>query len=119
MEVVMFVAYGDGQSIVVVDYEALVKAYGLYKKGFVSRAGNILSEARAGVFYAPGEMPPEVWVEEEGFDNLPFFPGRAVLVLGSGLSEEEEKEVMPVGVATWKLHPLILVDQELLGLKAC
>jgi hypothetical protein len=113
-----FVALGDGQAIVVVEHEALAKAYGLYKKGLISRAGNLLSEARAGVFYAPGEMPPKVWVEEDGgFDNLPFFEGRAVLVLGSGfLSEEEEKEVMPVGVATWKLHPLILVDQEVLGL---
>jgi hypothetical protein len=114
-----FVAYGEGEMIVVVEYEALVKAYGLYKKGMISRAGNLLSEARAGVFYAPAEMPSNVWIEEDGgFDNLPFFEGRAVLVLGC-LSEEEEKEVMPVGVATWKLHPLILVDQELLGLKAC
>ena len=112
----MFVAYGDGQSIVAVDRETLVKAYSLYKKGLISRAGAFLSEATAGVFYAPDEMPAEVWVaERDEFDNLPFFPGRAALVLGF-LPQEEEKKVMPVGVVTWKLHPLLLIDEEVLGL---
>jgi hypothetical protein len=118
-----FVAsYGDGK-IIAIEREPLIEAISLYKKGLILMASATLSEAYARVYHASREMSmPEVWVAGEDELDLPFTPGKAVLILGFLFPENEERGEMPVGVITFDPHPvlhtpLLVVSPSAEGLK--